>query len=118
VLILEVESGRVGRVSKNPGGSYDMGPMQINSFWLPILAGLGLGERAVTDHGCVNLAVGAWILRSHLERTGSLARAISEYHSPNPRLGRRYLLAALSRLGRLDGAAVVRRANRGLGDRP
>jgi hypothetical protein len=108
---MEVESGQVGRISRNRNGTYDMGPMQINSFWLPRLKALGITEGAVTDHGCVNLAVGAWLLRSHLKRTGRLDRAVSDYHSLNPELGKKYLLAAKARAKNLDPSKTILRAN-------
>jgi soluble lytic murein transglycosylase-like protein len=111
LLILEVESGRVGQISKNKNGSFDMGPMQINSFWLPRLQALGLNQRTVIDHGCVNLAVGSWILRSHLSQTKNIAQAISDYHSLDPGLGRKYLRVARSRLKNLDPERILKRAN-------
>jgi hypothetical protein len=114
---MDTEAGTVGLASPNPDGSRDLGPMQINSLWLPRLGALGLGEAAVRDHGCVNLAVGAWILRGHLRRTGSLRRAIADYHSREPARGRRYLRLALARLGGLDAARTLARANRGLAGR-
>jgi soluble lytic murein transglycosylase-like protein len=113
-LIMAVEAGRVGEIVKNRGGSYDMGPMQINSFWLPLLGAMGVGEREVVGDGCVNVAVGAWILRSHLGRTGSLAQAVADYHSLNPVLGKRYLRAARARLRGLDLGQTLMRANSGL----
>ena len=37
--IYQVEQGRVGQeVGPNKNGSYDLGPMQINTIWLPELA--------------------------------------------------------------------------------
>jgi hypothetical protein len=120
VLVLAVESGRVGEVSKNANGTYDMGPMQINSFWLPLLTKMGLSEKTVTDNGCVNLAVGAWILRSHLKRSKSLPQALSDYHSLNPERGKKYLRAAKRKLKNLDLAKTLEWVNQSLaeGDRP
>ncbi|MDR0620953.1 MAG: lytic transglycosylase domain-containing protein [Deltaproteobacteria bacterium] len=110
-LLMEVESGRVGEISKNKNGSYDMGPMQINSYWLPLLKKVGLGERSVVDHGCVNVAVAAWILRSHMSRSESLAKTVSDYHSLNPKHGQKYLRAAKKRLKGLDLAETIGKAN-------
>ena len=39
VGIYKAEGGRVGQESPNQNGSYDLGPMQINTTWLPDLAG-------------------------------------------------------------------------------
>ncbi|MDR1658266.1 MAG: lytic transglycosylase domain-containing protein, partial [Deltaproteobacteria bacterium] len=87
LLIMETEAGSVGVVSQNTNGSRDLGPMQINSLWLEPLQQLGLEEADVRDNGCVNLAVGAWILRSHLRRSGSVTSAIKDYHSRTPAVG-------------------------------
>ncbi|MDR1050941.1 MAG: lytic transglycosylase domain-containing protein [Deltaproteobacteria bacterium] len=116
LLVMDAESGTVGETSGNTNGSYDMGPMQINSLWLPVLAGLGIGERQVVDHGCLNLAVGAWILRGHLRRTGSFEQAAADYHSRSKRLGGKYLAALRSKARDLDVRRTLRRANRGFPD--
>ncbi|MDR3135680.1 MAG: lytic transglycosylase domain-containing protein [Deltaproteobacteria bacterium] len=110
-LVMAVESGQVGEVSRNRNGTFDMGPMQINSSWLPLLKGVGVGERAITDNGCVNLAVGAWILRGHLRSAKSLEKAISDYHSLNPKLGAKYLRAAKARARGLDLGKAISQAN-------
>jgi hypothetical protein len=34
ISVLQVEGGRVGTASRNSNGTYDYGPMQINSTWL------------------------------------------------------------------------------------
>ncbi len=48
-LLRQVEAGTLGRVSGNTNGSYDIGPMQINSTWLPRLARVGITEEMVRD---------------------------------------------------------------------
>ena len=39
VGIYKVEGGKVGQEVRNTNGSYDLGPMQINTLWIPELAG-------------------------------------------------------------------------------
>ena len=95
VGILHVEGGRIGQQVANTNGTYDLGPMQINTLWLPELARhWGVSKRTahtwVRDDGCTNINVAAWILRQHLNETGSLARAVSQYHSRTPQVGARY----------------------------
>jgi hypothetical protein len=85
--------------------------MQINSLWLGTLAEKGISEAMVRDDGCVNLAVGAWILGGHLRRSGSLDRAVSDYHSRKPALGRKYLGQVLARAAGLDVRRTLARAN-------
>ena len=94
--IYQVEGGKVGQeVGPNENGSYDLGPMQINTIWLPELASrwgvnVHTARRWVRDDPCTNVGVAAWILRRHLNDTGNLAQAISNYHSKTPRFGSKY----------------------------
>lgn len=96
VGILHVEGGKVGQaVGPNQNGTYDLGPMQINTVWLPDLAGRwGVNEstamRWVRDDPCTNMGVAAWILRSHYNETGSLSKAIANYHSRTSHVGSAY----------------------------
>ena len=76
-------------------GSYDLGPMQINTIWIPELAKYWNVDQAtairwVKDDPCTNINVSAWILRQHINETGSLSQAIAHYHSRTPYYGRRY----------------------------
>lgn len=110
-VLRDVEAGTVGKVSSNTDGSYDIGPMQINSWWLSRLAKRGITEEMVLHNLCMNVAVGAWILAQELDRHKDLSKAIAHYHSPTPRHQKRYLglvvgaidkrLAALKREGTL-----------------
>lgn len=93
--ILHVEGGRVGMASKNTNNTYDLGPMQINTIWIPELArhwGVPreTAHRLVRDDACINIGVGAWILRKKINQTGSLYQGIAYYHSATPHLGSRY----------------------------
>jgi len=104
--IMLVEDGRVGEVSKNPNGSYDLGPMQINSLWLPELAKhwnkseLEAAYDLVNDP-CTNINVAAWILNKKIsEADGSLINGIAYYHSKTPGLGTKYALKVYETLKR------------------
>lgn len=97
VAVLNVEGGTVGRVSRNKNGSFDMGPMQVNSVWLPALAQAhfrGDAEAALArlrDDGCYNLHVGAWILRRNIDGAGGdVAEGVGRYHSRTEVHKRRY----------------------------
>ena len=95
VGIYKAEGGKVGQQVLNTNGSYDLGPMQINTIWMPDLAKRwGVSEATakkwVRDDACTNVGVAAWILKGHLDETGSLAKAISHYHSRTPRHGKKY----------------------------
>lgn len=93
--ILHVEGGRVGQAVQNTNGTHDLGPMQINTIWMPELAGYwGVSQAKATqmvrDDACINIGVGAWILRSKMNQTGSLYQGIAWYHSATPKFGHRY----------------------------
>jgi soluble lytic murein transglycosylase-like protein len=95
VGIYKAEGGKIGQEVSNKNGSYDLGPMQINTVWLPELAQeWGVSEKTarkwVRDDACTNVSVAAWILKSHLEETQSLSQAIAHYNSRTPIHGTKY----------------------------
>ncbi|MFA4994549.1 MAG: lytic transglycosylase domain-containing protein [Bdellovibrionales bacterium] len=106
--VMNVEGGHIGQeVGPNSNGSYDLGPMQVNTRWLPILQKTwnvsALTARSwVRDNGCVNVHVAAWILRQKIEESGSLWGGIAAYHSSTPRHGIPYankVIAVMDRKG-------------------
>lgn len=91
-VILDVEGGTVGRTSANTNGTYDMGPMQINTIWLDNLAPLGVTRSEVINNRCINIYVGAWVFAQEYFRFNrNTAKAIAHYHSPTPKHQRRYM---------------------------
>ena len=95
--IQSVEGGRVGTVSQNTDGSQDLGVMQVNTRWIPVLArvtgttGEATRARLIGD-GCFNIAASGAILRTYLNETeGNLMLAVSYYHSHTPARGQDYL---------------------------
>ncbi|MBL4803782.1 MAG: lytic transglycosylase domain-containing protein [Alphaproteobacteria bacterium] len=95
VGIYKAEGGQVGQEVRNTNGSYDLGPMQINTIWMPDLAKRwGVSEetarRWVRDDACTNVGVAAWIFKTHLNETRSLSQAIAHYHSRTPVHGTKY----------------------------
>lgn len=94
--IMRVEGGRVGQeVGPNTNGTYDLGLMQINTLWMPVLAkkwkvSNEVAHRWVRDDACINIGVAAWILRQKINETGSLSQGIAHYHSATPHIGSRY----------------------------
>jgi len=106
IAIMQVEGGRVGQqVGPNVNGTYDLGPMQVNTRWLPELArywhiDLKTAHKLVRDDGCVNVKVAAWILHQKIKDGGSLRMGIQYYHSATPYLGRRYAEKVISVLDR------------------
>ncbi len=103
--ILNVEGGKVGQAVRNKNNSYDLGPMQINTIHMPELArywGIKQSEatRLVRDNACINIGVGAWILRTKMDQTGSLTKGIAYYHSATPHLGQKYQKKVISAMQR------------------
>jgi hypothetical protein len=94
--IMHVEGGHVGQqVGPNVNKTYDLGPMQVNSRWIPELArawsvDYKVAYRLVRDDGCVNVRVAAWILGQKIKEAGTLYGGIAHYHSATPRYGLRY----------------------------
>jgi len=116
--ILNVEGGRIGQAVRNTNNTYDLGPMQINTIWLPQLASYwGVSQsralQEVRDDACINIGVGAWILRQEMNKTGSLYEGIANYHSATPWLGHSYQKKVLTAMQRYR---LVRRPNDLLGN--
>lgn len=100
--ILSVEGGEVGKWSPNSNGTYDIGPGQINTIWLPELArAYGRTEQAVaaalTYDGCFNVAVSAWILQKNIREMGGVWQGVGAYHSRTPQRGASYAIRVAGR---------------------
>jgi hypothetical protein len=119
--ILAQERGRLGTRSPNRNGTEDLGPMQINTFWLRTLGRYGITENHMLHHGCYNVAVGAWIVRYEQARGRQpLWQAVGRYHSPDPARASGYARKVAGKVrdllsGRLTLAGILRYANRGYG---
>ena len=61
--ILQKENGRVGTMSPNKNGTYDLGLPQINSAWVPLFAPWGIGLKELRDNACTSIYAEAWVLR-------------------------------------------------------
>ena len=96
LAVLEVEGGKIGTQSRNRNGSYDLGPMQVNTIWVKDLSKRlrmdqqDVATRLVYDP-CFNVGVGSWILRSKINEAGSFWKGVAHYHSKTPHLGSRYM---------------------------
>lgn len=103
--IMQVEGGKVGQQVWNWNNSYDLGPMQVNTIWMPQLAQLwhvspATAKTWVRDDGCVNVNVAAWILKQKMNQTGSLFGGIAHYHSATPSEGHRYAAKVITAMDR------------------
>lgn len=84
ISILNTEQGKTGKISKNPNGSYDIGPMQINSSWLPRLKHYGISEHDIKYDSCLNVKIGTWILAQSIAGENNLLKGIGNYNSHTP----------------------------------
>jgi hypothetical protein len=86
ISVLETEGGRVGMASPNRNGTFDFGPMQVNSVWIKKIASYGYTQQDIQYDPCKNVMVGAWILSTQIaedqENTeNSYWKGIGDYHS-------------------------------------
>jgi hypothetical protein len=101
VILLRVEGGTLGRVSRNTNDTVDIGPMQVNQTWLPQLArhwhsSIEDSFRALRDNFCANVEGGAWILRQGLDEAhGDFWTGVGIYHSHDPGYQATYLRQVL-----------------------
>ncbi len=101
VILLKVEGGSLGHVSRNSNGTVDIGPLQVNTIWVPKIAAHwsaapATAFLALRDNLCANLEGGAWILRQAMdEARGDFWGGVGIYHSHNPDYKARYLRQVL-----------------------
>ena len=98
LAVMKTEGGRLGEYSRNSNGSYDIGPMQVNTIHLPELSkAYGIPQATVSKllafNGCFNVAVGAWMLRMRTnEAAGDFWYGIGRYHSAAKLDSKKYIL--------------------------
>lgn len=84
------------RQALSAGRSFDVGLMQVNSWWLKRYE---IPLEAALDP-LANIYLGGWILKTEIARHKNLRAAVGAYHSPKPDKARRYadvVMAALER---------------------
>jgi soluble lytic murein transglycosylase-like protein len=102
--IIQVESsGNPSALNRNADGSEDIGPMQINSSWLPALDRYGIQRRHLNDP-CTNVHIGAWVLAGNIARYGYTWQAVGAYNAKSRTRRERYV-ARVWRQYRASGAA-------------
>lgn len=83
LTILDVEGGEVGVRASNKNGTWDLGPMQVNTCHMEELKPFGISKYDLQTNGCLNVQAGTWLLRQLLNRHGKMLEAIGRYHSGN-----------------------------------
>lgn len=109
------EGGWIGAEVRNSDGSHDLGPLQVNSWWVGKIASMtGRSPEQIrwwlANDVCFNIHAARWIFLSGLQATGDYWKAIGTYHSPTLWRQRRYANAVSEHLRRRFGANLfVRR---------
>lgn len=107
------EGGWIGAEIENGDGSHDLGPLQINSWWIPRLADLLDRPPAqiriwLRDDPCFNAEAARWIFVSALSTTGDYWKSVGIYHSPRTSRQLRYAARVSQHLKARFGPAVFR----------
>jgi hypothetical protein len=89
--VLAVENAKKGSASPNRNGTFDYGPMQINSIWVSKIRRYGYTQHQLQYDPCINVNVGTWILSQQIANDASSPwRGVGSYHSHSPNLNHNY----------------------------
>ncbi len=111
VILLKVEGGKLGAVSRNDNGTVDIGPMQVNTIWVGKIAAHwrttpAAAFLALRDNLCANLEGGAWILAQAMaEVRGNFWEGVGIYHSHKAEHKEHYLRLVLAASRKLQDQA-------------
>jgi hypothetical protein len=106
LAVLQTENGKPGEMALNRNGTFDLGPMSVNTVWLPTLAKRyrisepELRSRLASD-GCANIIAAAWILKRNIVETGNVWEGVARFHSRNPSRQGPYLRRVHARLSEI-----------------
>lgn len=105
------EAGWIGAEVPNSNGSDDLGPLQVNSYWVPKLAVLtrrpeGQVRAWLINDPCFNVQAARWIFLTGLTLTRDYWRAVGVYHSPTAWRQRGYIDSVATKLRARYGKAA------------
>ncbi|MCF8709129.1 lytic transglycosylase domain-containing protein [Rhizorhapis sp. SPR117] len=105
------EGGWVGAEVRNTNGSHDLGPLQVNSWWVSKIAATTGRPAAhvrwwLTHDACFNVSAARWIFLSGLAATRDYWSAVGVYHSPTEWRQRRYAASVSQHLKQRFGEHV------------
>lgn len=89
----------------NDDGSEDLGPMQVNTVWLPYLSERGFSREKLLGDGCEGIKAGTLILSEKISQYG-LYEGIGRYHSATPKFKLPYRDDVLAIWKNLKGGAI------------
>lgn len=110
------EAGWIGAEVRNSNGTHDLGPLQINSWWVPRIARLIHKPEPHVRYWlrfdpCFNAEAARWIFLSGLKVTGDYWDAVGVYHSPTAWRKRGYALKVAGHLRTRFGSRIFDRRN-------
>lgn len=91
------DARRIAGWAEDRGFSFDVGIMQINSYWLKRYS---IPVEDVLDPQ-KNIAMGVWILAKEIQRYGLTWKAVGAYHTPltrNPERARQYAVNVIAQM--------------------
>lgn len=81
ISVMRTEGGRNGMAKPNKNGTFDYGPMQINSIWLDKIKPYGYTVQDIQFNPCKNVEVGTWILSQSIANAANFGTGVGDYHS-------------------------------------
>lgn len=110
------EAGWIGAEIANTNRTHDLGPLQVNSLWVPKLSALvgrepALVRKWLIHDPCFNVQAAKWIFLSGLRATHDYWKAVGVYHSPTRERQLRYRKSVAQHLVSRFGATIFPHAN-------
>lgn len=91
LAIAEKEAGKPGQWVKNTNGTFDVGSMQFNTYYLTDLKKYGISAEDVAQDGCYSFDLAAWRIRGHLQHdSADIWTRAANYHSKTPKYNQIY----------------------------
>jgi len=96
---LRTEGADPGHIRENTDGTWDVGPMQINSVnWETFYQKFNVVPTDIRYNGCINLMAGAYIIRFRLDEAGkenitgwdAFFKVAANYHSKTSTVNLKY----------------------------
>ncbi|CND61301.1 lytic transglycosylase domain-containing protein [Yersinia enterocolitica] len=109
--IILTEGTKIGQQVKNTNNSIDMSVMGINTIHLPELSKFNIDKEILLSNPCLNLMIGAWLLKTHLSKVDisdpkAYWRAIGNYNSKTPKFNLKYQQLIWNNLRRVRAGYV------------
>ena len=91
--VMLTENGKPGMVNRNTNGTYDVGPMQLNTINIPSLRKKfpWLTPNLLANNTCANIIAGSYFLSEKIKEAGSVVEGVGNYHSKTDKYHQRYL---------------------------